>query len=50
MLEVLYMSKNRNNSHGPKNDKNSPELTNDEKNQNRTYTPNLEKTERKKHK
>lgn len=40
------MSKRDNKNQDPQNDRNSPDLTHDEKNRKTTYTPNLEKTRR----
>jgi hypothetical protein len=40
------MDKRHNKNRGPQNDKNSPDLTDDEKNRKVNYTPNLEKTQR----
>lgn len=41
------MSKRDNKNQDPSNDRNSPDLTDDEKNRNTNYTPNIEKTRRK---
>lgn len=41
------MSNRNNKNNDPINDKNSPELTDDEKGRKVSYTPNLEKTKRK---
>jgi hypothetical protein len=43
---VLILSRRHNKNQDPINDKNSPDLTDDEKNRKTNYTPNLEKTRR----
>lgn len=45
-IEVLILSRRHNKNQDPINDKNSPDLTDDEKNRKTNYTPNLEKTRR----
>lgn len=40
------MSKKEDKNRDPLNDKNSPDLTNDEKNRKTNYTPKLEKSKR----